>query len=339
MKGKKNMRPLRSLNRVETWLVIILMLVIAFVTTRWQPDDHGDWSIPAKAKPAAPARNGDIRDGKAVAGPGKPVRFMFYNVRNYFMSDLSPHTGRRTTVKPESSRRQVVELIGQAAPDIVGLAEIGGADALGDLRLRLKRSGLDFPHAYVLMRPGEDRSLAVLSRYPLCCEASRADVPLEGPGKRRMLRGILDVSVNLPDGRIFRLVGVHLKSKKDTDGTADSVRRMEAHALRRHLDQTRSPVPVVVFGDFNDGPDSPAIHAAVGDRRSPGGLRRVVARDSRRESWTLHYGEAEAYFSYDHLLLDGAMSGRVGRSPSCGIVESHAHPEASDHRAIWIDLK
>lgn len=328
---------LRGLNRAETWLVLILMAVIAFVTAHWQPSDHGDWSIPPRAETPGPAE--PAADARALPAPGEPVRLLFYNVRNYFVEERSMKTGRRTTVKPDASRRQVAELIAQASPDLLGLAEIGGEDALKDLQTRLKRLQVDLPYGFVLERAGEDRSLAVLSRYPLRSAASKTDVELEDGGRRRMLRGILDVTADLPDGRMFRLVGVHLKSKKDADGTADTVRRLEAHALRRHLDATRSTVPLAVFGDFNDGPDSPALHAVVGDRKSSSGLRRLVPRDTRRETWTLRYGEAEAYFSYDHLLLDNTLSRRVGRSPACGVVESHGHPEASDHRAIWVDLK
>lgn len=100
---------------------------------------------------------------------------------------------------------------------------MGGEAAVNDLQMRLKRKGVQLPHKVLVMRDGEDRGLALLSKYPIVSNRSVTDMPVSGEPKRRktMLRGILDATVKMPDSRQFRLIGVHLKSRLSRDGSAE----------------------------------------------------------------------------------------------------------------------
>lgn len=333
-------RKLRGLNRIEMWLVLFALASILYAAFHWQAcHEPSGWMANEGDSPALEGQGGREKRDWNIPAAGEPLRFVSYNVFNYFVHDVSPSTGRKLLKKSEQSRQAVADTIMKGRPDMVGLAEVGGVDALEDLKERLKKAGGDFPFSIVLNRPGEDRQLAFLSRFPIGADNSRTEVPLDRGKRKTMLRGILDIVVDIPDGRKFRFVGVHLKSKKDSDGTADMLRRMEAHTLREYLTATDEGLPLLVYGDFNDGPDSPAVQTVLGDQKGANGLKRVVPRDANRETWTLHYAKGEAYFSYDHVLMNKDLQKRLGRNFRKGILGGAESRGASDHRAVWIELK
>ena len=138
------------------------------------------------------------------------------------------------------------------------------------------------PYKVLVMRDGEDRGLALLSKYCIADNRSVADMPVSGEAKRKktMLRGILDATVSMPDGRLFRLVGIHLKSRLSRDGSAEDTRRREAYALRDYLNEalaSQDGMPLLLYGDFNDGPwmtctalsDGPSLKSPYRSRGMP----------------------------------------------------------------------
>ncbi len=274
-----------------------------------------------------------------------PVRFLMQNVEDYFVAG-EPQRSRYTIhPKPEASREAVANVIASARPDIVGLIEIGGEQALEDLRQRLAGRGLDYPHSRVLPRRGEDRALALLSRYPIAQDDSRADYPLYGEQRRNMLRGILDVTVKHPDGRAFRLMGVHLKSQVARDkAAADSLRTREAETLALHIGDAlrKQPnMPLLVFGDWNDNPDAPAlapVRSLKGKAGKPG-LIRLCPTDSKDEDWTLFYRGGKPTNIFDQIYVTPLLQKRMGRDAACGIVDLPHARRASAHRAVWCELR
>lgn len=290
-------------------------------------------------------RNGSGHSSrKAVTGKNSPVRFLHMNVQNYFVAGEPVRSRYKISEKPDVARDAVASVIASAEPDIVGLCEIGGSHALEDLKKRLEARGREYPYAVVLERPGEPRGLGVLSVYPITKNASRRDVPLPGGGGTggMMLRGILDVVVRVDDGREFRILEVHLKSKFNEDDRALALRRREAMALRLYLDSIMkgdSDEPVVVAGDFNDGTAEAAVYLVRGSQNSPSGMQLLKPVDSRGTSWTIFHDEGDSYHAYDHILINKVQKKRMGRSGSLGIVDIPESAEASDHRAIWVDLR
>ena len=140
---------------------------------------------------------------------------------------------------------------------------MGGDRALADLQERLKARGLEYPHSVVLEREGEDRALALLSQHPIVRDDSRRNFSLHGQKRRKMLRGILDATVMLEDGRYFRIVGAHLKSRVANDAAAaEHLRAREARTLAFYLHEQmkHAPnVPILVYGDWNDGPEDGSL--------------------------------------------------------------------------------
>lgn len=274
---------------------------------------------------------------------GPPVRFLMLNAENYFVAGEKQRSRYMNRPKPERECEAVAEVIASVKPAIVGLAEIGGPLALEDLKRRLRVRGLDYPHSRVLTRGGEDRALALLSMHPVVQDESCADYRLFGVQKRRMLRGILDVTVRTEDCRLFRVLGVHLKSRVGDDAAAaESLRNREAQTLARYIQQEMKEqpnLPMVVFGDWNDNPQDASVRLMVQGMSTECALRRMNPKDSRGEEWTLYYKRGNTYNTFDHLFVNAPMKKRLKRGDASGIVDIPASHQASDHRAVWCDLR
>lgn len=280
---------------------------------------------------------------EAMPEAGEPVRFVMQNVQNYFVAGEQQRSRYVLTPKSAAARESVAEGLARVKPDIIGLVEIGGPVSLQDLRARLEQRGLSYPYYRVLVRPGEDRALGLLSRYPIVADASAAQMPLFGTGRRMMLRGVLDVTVRTEDGRLFRFMGAHLKSRvADDPAAAAALREKEAHTLAAYLqsEMRRSRrMPVLVFGDWNDTPDDPSVRLMVQGLSKDAALKRLEPRDARGEEWTHYYGRAKSYLVFDHLFVNAVLYRRMGaRKLSCGIAEP-VSPKGSDHRALWCELR
>ena len=120
--------------------------------------------------------------------PGNPVRFLMYNLQNYFVQKDPQRFPHHRSFKPVAEREAVADNIAAAKPQVVGLVEIGGRAALQDLANRLAARGLNYAHGYVLERWGEDRALGILSAFPITANHSVAERKLVGRTDKRMLR-------------------------------------------------------------------------------------------------------------------------------------------------------
>lgn len=295
-----------------------------------------------KAEPAAEREEAAPEAGLVPARAGAPVRFLMYNVQNYFVDGDVPRSRYAKKMKPVVEREHVAATIASAKPEVVGLIEIGGPAALDDLAARLASRGLHYPHRKVLTRWGEDRALALLSMHPIVADRSKADCSLLGQTNRRMLRGILDVTVRTQDAREFRILGAHLKSRVgDSPAAAQALRAREARTLAAHVQQALRTQPkqaLLVYGDWNDGPADPALAVMTQGSTRERTLRRLKPEDSRGESWTIYYKEGNEYSTFDQIYVNNALYSRMGRKAQMGIVDGEPGKRTSDHRAVWCEM-
>lgn len=339
MKGLSHLRL-----RADTLLVGLVMLLIGITLGRYGSPELQSALLGEPAVVAEPAAlpeaelSSEALDetaaDDAIPQAGAPVRFVMQNVNNYFVAGEQQRGRYVVHPKPEEAREAVADVLAAAQPAIVGLIEIGGPAALADLRARLAKRGLDFPYYRVLVRSGEDRALALLSRYPIVRDESQAQYGLYGQKRRKMLRGILDITVKTDDDRLFRIIGAHLKSRvaKDGDAAAD-LRNQEARTLAMYLQtaQRQHPrVPLIVYGDWNDTPEDASVQIVEQGVSADAAMTRLAPRDTRGEEWTHFYKEKKEY-----SVLHGRMQPRKG----CGIIDIPAAEKASDHRALWADLR
>ncbi|MDO4751066.1 MAG: hypothetical protein Q4A24_03070 [Akkermansia sp.] len=277
------------------------------------------------------------------AASAESVRFLMLNAHNYFVKGEKQRSRYKLSIKKEPSCEAVADVIASAAPEIVGLIEIGGPMALEDLRTRLRRRGLEYPYTKVLAREGEDRALALLSVHPIVQDHSRAECKLLGNQRQTMLRGILDVTVKVQGSRYFRIVGAHLKSRVADDPAAATARRSkEARTLAmyiQHITRKQPKMPIVVYGDWNDGPGDSSLRILTQGVSEDAALTRVKALDSRGAAWTLCYEPAQEYYTFDQIFVNSVLRSRRGRKCEAGIVDCPAAEAASDHRAVWCELR
>ncbi len=173
-------------------------------------------------------------------------------------------------------------------------------DALG-------RALPELPHA-VLGETGGAASVdvAVLSAYPVAEVRSHFATPLTMPDGRvtTFSRDLLEVHLRAPIGQLVVFVA-HFRSKVNDDPER---RLEEARAARTLVLQTAAAFPtatVLLGGDLNDVPGSPALEALG----SGGDLTRVSEGLPAAEIGTNRYGGA--WLALDHLFLARHAVGRL----------------------------
>lgn len=328
--------------RVDTLLLAVAFVLALTLLERFKSSGGEAQILPEETGYSVAGGDAvEVTDPEPAAKVGPPVRFLMYNVQNYFVKGEKQRSRYTITPKSEESRNTVADTIAAAKPEIIGLVEMGGANALNDLARRLAARGLEYPHRKVLAREGEDRALAVLSRHPIVRDASKAEYPLLGTHRRVMLRGILDVTVQVPDKRKFRILGVHLKSHRgESEASTEALRTQEARTLAfyvRQISKREPNTPLLVYGDWNDGPADASMRVLTQGISKEAALRCLRPVDSNGEVWTHYYRDGGEYLIYDRIYVNSVLSSRIGRKSKSGI--EAGRPGGSDHRAVWCELR
>lgn len=266
------------------------------------------------------------------------LRFIAYNTDSYLTMERFIHDRQEASrPKPEPEKNALASIIAAQHPDILGVCEIGTKDDLADLQIRLKADGCDLPATHYTVGDDETRHLAILSRFPIIASADPVRLTYQlGGATLGMKRGILDVSINAR-GKIWHFVGVHLKSKIPTAlADEESMRNHEARLLREHLDAILSAHPsdrLVVYGDFNDTRDSPAIHMIEGPFGTPSSLIPLPLKDTRGETWTEHWAREDIYSRIDWIMVSQSLKPDVDFHAG-HILDPANWRDASDHRGV-----
>lgn len=278
----------------------------------------------------------DSRPASPSRIPLEDMKVFFWNVRNYIVENDS--TGERP--KPADQRDMVADVLAELQPDIVVLAEAGADGTLADLTKRLSKRGIKYDYTKVHVRKTARNGLILLSKYPIERDASRSEVPVEAVAEEFMLRGILDVVIRQEPGGRFRIVAAHLKSKFGEQEYSDRIRRAEAAALRGHLDSavTEAPeMPVILCGDLNDSPESPALRTIMGNRQRSPYFKVLKALDKNGESWTYFYEKEDVFSRIDYMSLYGEKL--LMNKVHAFIPDNHSMKKASDHRGVMMEFK
>jgi len=291
-----------------------------------------NWFTQADAnEPAAAARP------SAEASGGK-LRFMAYNVENWLTMDRV--IDRREVAnqpKPDAEKSAVLRIVLKNNPDVIGLCEIGTKADLAEIQQALKSAGLDLPHSHHTGGSDTVRHLGLLSRFPITSTASPAQTQYTLEGRSFAInRGILDASVSA-QGKDYRFIGVHLKSKRTiAGGDQAKMRLQEAHLLRRHLDKILSPNPdakLIVYGDFNDTYRSNTLRAVTGSAAKNLRITPIYLKDSQGEAWTHHWSGEDIYSRIDFIMTSPALRREVDFKAS-RIIDDNLWSKASDHRPM-----
>lgn len=296
-----------------------------------------------QTKASPEANSSAITTDIPAAKDSKKLCFLMLNARRYFVPADIQRSRYAKPSKPKKERQAVAEVIASASPDIVGLIEMGGEASMQELRKRLSALGEDYPYFAVLEPSHSDLSIGLLSKHPIINDHSKAQYKLLEKQRKHMLRGIFDVLVEVKDGRQFRFVGVHLKSRvsKDT-AAATSLRSREARTLAMYLQKTmrqQAKLPLLVFGDWNDNPNDASLKILTQGISAATALTRLDPVDSHGLAWTIYYAAGRSYHTFDQIYINDVLKERRRWAKKSGVVDIPASKKASDHRAVWCELR
>jgi endonuclease/exonuclease/phosphatase family metal-dependent hydrolase len=286
---------------------------------------------PVASTPAAP-----------TAASATGLRFVTYNVENWLILesryDYETRVASKDAPKPEKEKAAVVSLLTNAKPDVLGVCEIGSKADLMEIQKLLKAAGLDLPHSHFSSGVDSSRHLGLLSRFPISSTAAPADTQYKLDGKEYGIqRGVLDATVQTPDSRLWRFLGVHLKSKREVeDGDQNLMRINEAQLLRKHIDEILKADPqarIISYGDFNDTRASSPIRIISGPNNSPHAMSPIGVHDSRKQYWTHFWAKEDVYSRFDYIFFSQALKKDV-IFQECKILDPENWNDASDHRAV-----
>ena len=273
------------------------------------------------------------------------VTFTAYNLRNYLKMERMGKGGVGMVPdqpKPEREVHALVDMIADIKPDMLGVCEIGTKDDLADLQKRLAEAGVNLPVAEWVDSADANRNLALLSKFPVVERHHRTDLTYQlGGAVLPYGRGILDATVEPAPGYRLRLVGTHLKSKREVEGSdQEEMRRNEAHLLHQHIDEILEAAPetnLMVYGDFNDIKNTAGIQELKGEKGAHNSLFDIYLKDRFGYTWTHYWSTGDQYSRIDYVMVSKAMLPEIQKR-DCYI---HSAPEwfaASDHRPLVIRL-
>lgn len=278
------------------------------------------------------------------AAAAETFRVATYNLQNY----LDGPSGTRAA-KPAAARAKIRESIHAARADVLALQEVGGTNALLELRAALKAGGLDYPHWEHVAAWDTNIHLAVLSRFPIIARRPHTNDSFVLLAKQyHVRRGFAEVDVRVTTNYTFTLLTAHLKSRlPGYEADEAELRTEEAKILRAKIDARFALDPdvnLVVLGDFNDTPDARSTRAIIGRRHAlidtrpaerngddqPGANPRAPPP---KITWTHHYAKEDRYSRIDYIMVSRGLAREwvtnetfIPTLPNWGV--------GSDHRPI-----
>ena len=279
----------------------------------------------------------------ADEGP-EEITFVGYNLKNYLKMDRTIRGEKKIDAdKPEDEINALIEMIDATDPDILGVVEIGKEADLKDLQTRLKAAGIDLPHSTWCKGADLYRHVGLLSKFPIASTSHQSEMSYTiDKVTLPFSRGILDATVQVNDNYQLRLLGLHLKSKRDVpEADQELMRRSEAGLLRSYIDKIIGEKPetnLLVFGDFNDTRNEMPIRAIQGKYATDSYLTDIRLEDKNGMRWTYYWRWADQYSRFDFIFLNKGILPEVNQEKSY----IHSAPNwytASDHRPCVAKIK
>ena len=286
-----------------------------------------------------------------VIASADTFRVATYNVENY----LDQPTESRKFVKSARAKAKVCESIRALNPDVIALEEMGGTNALLELRDSLKAKGLDFPYWEHVSGWDTNIHVAILSRLPIITRHPHTNDSFLLDGRRfSVSRGFAEANIQVATNFTFTLIAAHLKSRRPVPEADEAQLRLEeARILRGIVDNHFKADPeakLIVLGDFNDVKDSDSTKAVIGrgkfklidtrpaERNGDNEPSEIARFEPRNVTWTHYYGKEDSYSRVDYILFSPALA-RDWVKEETYIATIPNWGAGSDHRPIVATFK
>lgn len=295
-----------------------------------KPQGTPDWTK-SPTPSEQPASVSVPHKAKLPTAPTSPasVRLLVHNVENWLTMERADGV---PATKAESEKQALIELFSGSDPNILGLCEVGTEADLRDIQTRMVAAGISLPHLHLASGSDQTRSLGLLSAYPIIATHKPLKTSFRIHGRTySMNRGILDATINA-NGHEVRLLGVHLKSKREVEGVdQETMRQQEARLLRIHIDSVKKSnrdTKLIVYGDLNDSPASPTVKTVTGNDMSL-----LPLLDKNQQSWTYYWKPHEQYSRIDFIMTNAALRQFFVPDES-RIIDHSSWIQGSDHRPL-----
>ena len=259
---------------------------------------------------------------------------MTFNLNQYALMDRD---GSADTLepKPPEETAAIIDTIKEVSPDILAVQEMGDPAAWAEFKYNLRQAGLEYGNEEYLRRGKSELNMAVLSRFPIVDRQSHTDDTYTiGPTQFPVMRGVIDIGIEVNPQYRLRLMVTHLKSKVFHSFGQAEMRRNEARLLNNHVRDALKDNPeanLLVVGDFNDDPDSAALREITTYQRKRL-LHDLRPMDPVGDAWT-HRENDDTYHRIDYMLAsDGLLAEAI--PDKSFVVRSPALLKASDHRPL-----
>ena len=280
------------------------------------------------------------------ATSAETFRVATYNVQNY----LAAPVGTRPA-KSGAAKAKVRESIIATQADVIALQEMGGTNALLELRDNLRREGADYPFWEHVSAADTNIHVAVLSKFPIVARRSHTNDSFVLFNQRHYVkRGFAELEVRVNDRYQFTLLTAHLKSKLAAfEADEQELRDAEAAVLRQKIEAILAARPdanLIVAGDMNDVRDARPIRTllAAGRKHALYDTRPAELNGDDQPNnnprypapqitWTHYYGKEDTYRRIDYILLSKGMT-RDWVSGGTYIIKVPNWGIGSDHRPI-----
>ncbi len=286
----------------------------------------------ALASALVPGCGGDPANDTVPRDASEPLRIVTWNVHDLFdaVDRTSPPGDEDVVPSPgevDAKIGRVGSVLARLDADVLVLEEVENVDLLRRLAAGPLSNGGRYD-AY--LHEGYDPrgiDVGVLSRVPFTIGPSHLDDRMPD-GRRLWARDVPEIHLAVGPPSLV-LLGAHLVSRIDP---AEDARRLLQAGRLRAIASAIAADPlrpgVVVVGDLNDVPGSPALVPLLGANGCEDLARGLAASDA----WTWSGGGA-------HERIDYAL--RCGGSVTVTRVEVEGGPDvaaASDHRPVVVDV-
>ena len=282
----------------------------------------------------------------ALGLAAETFRVATFNLQNYLDAPIQTRPA-----KSSAAKSKIRESIRASGAEVLALQEVGGTNALLELRASLKNDGCEFPYWEIVNAWDTNIHVAVLSRFPIVRRNPHTNDSFLLFGKRHFVkRGFAEVEIRVNDHYSFTLLTAHLKSKLSIwDADEEEVREEEANLLRGNVEamlRARPNLNLIVAGDLNDSRDSKAVRSIIAAGRKNALIdTRPAERNGDDQpnsnprypppqiTWTHYFGKEDSYGRIDYILLSRGMA-REWVSNETFVVKIPNWGIGSDHRPI-----